>query len=38
LASSSRPTLARITLRSVVIVRLLGKEGYREGRGLSRAP
>jgi hypothetical protein len=31
LASSNRPTLARITLRSVVIVRLLGKEGYREG-------
>jgi hypothetical protein len=29
--------LARITLRSVVIVRLLGKEGYREGNSPSRA-
>src|ERR1700746_1682089 len=37
LASSNRPTLARITLRSIVIVRLLGKEGYREGNSPSRA-
>src|SRR5438270_9016199 len=38
LASSSRPTLARITLRSVVILRLLGKEGYREWSRPSGAP
>src|SRR6266567_2512094 len=31
LASSSRPTLARITLRSVVIVWLLDKEANRKG-------
>jgi hypothetical protein len=30
--------LARITLRSVVIVRLLGKEGYREGSSPSGTP